>query len=42
MKFGLEIPTTGAWADARVQVQVALEAEAVGWDGFFVGDALLD
>jgi alkanesulfonate monooxygenase SsuD/methylene tetrahydromethanopterin reductase-like flavin-dependent oxidoreductase (luciferase family) len=42
MKFGLEIPTTRAWADVGVQVQVALEAEAVGWDGFFVGDALLD
>jgi alkanesulfonate monooxygenase SsuD/methylene tetrahydromethanopterin reductase-like flavin-dependent oxidoreductase (luciferase family) len=42
MKFGLEVPTTGAWADVRVQVQVALEAEAAGWDGFFVGDALLD
>lgn len=42
MKFGLEVPTTGAWADVGVQVQVALEAEAVGWDGFFVGDALLD
>ena len=42
MKFGLEVPTTGAWADVGVQVQVALEAEAMGWDGFFVGDALLD
>jgi len=42
MKFGLEVSTTGAYADARVQAQLAFEAEAAGWDGFFVGDALLD
>ena len=34
MKFGLEVSTTGAYADARVQAQLALEAEAAGWDGF--------
>src|SRR6266567_1402794 len=42
MKFGLEISTTGAYADARVLAALALEAEAAGWDGFFVGDVLLD
>ncbi len=41
MKFGLEVPTTGAYADARVQAQLALEAEAAGWDGFFLWDAVL-
>jgi len=41
MKFGLDVPTTGAYADARVQAQLALEAEAAGWDGFFIWDTLL-
>jgi alkanesulfonate monooxygenase SsuD/methylene tetrahydromethanopterin reductase-like flavin-dependent oxidoreductase (luciferase family) len=41
MQFGLEVPTTGAYADARVQAQLALEAEATGWDGFFLWDALV-
>jgi alkanesulfonate monooxygenase SsuD/methylene tetrahydromethanopterin reductase-like flavin-dependent oxidoreductase (luciferase family) len=41
MKFGLDVPTTGAYADARVQAQLALEAEAAGWDGFFLWDTLL-
>lgn len=41
MKFGLDVPTTGAYADARVLAQLAMEAEAMGWDGFFVWDVLL-
>src|SRR5690242_14606030 len=41
MKFGLDVPTTGAYADARVQARLALEAEAAGWDGFFIWDTLL-
>jgi alkanesulfonate monooxygenase SsuD/methylene tetrahydromethanopterin reductase-like flavin-dependent oxidoreductase (luciferase family) len=40
MKFGLDVPTTGAYADARVLAQLAIEAEAAGWDGFFVWDVL--
>ncbi len=35
MKFGLDVPTTGAYADVRIQAQLAKEAEAAGWDGFF-------
>jgi hypothetical protein len=42
MQFGLEVPTTGAYADARLLAQFAREAEAAGWDGFLVGDVLLD
>jgi len=38
MKFGLDVPTTGAYADARVQATLAAEAEEAGWDGFFVWD----
>jgi alkanesulfonate monooxygenase SsuD/methylene tetrahydromethanopterin reductase-like flavin-dependent oxidoreductase (luciferase family) len=40
MKFGLDVPTTGEYADARVLAQLASEAEAAGWDGFFVWDVL--
>lgn len=40
MKFGLDVPTTGLYADAHVLGQLAAEAEAVGWDGFFVWDVL--
>src|SRR5258708_15381906 len=38
MKFGLDVPTTGVYADARAQAALAAEAEAAGWDGFFVWD----
>src|SRR5437868_5751886 len=41
MKFGLDVPTTGKYADARVLAQLAVEAEAAGWDGFFLWDVLL-
>lgn len=41
MKFGLDMPTTGEFADPRVLVQLAQEAETAGWDGFFVWDVLL-
>jgi len=40
MKWGLDVPTTGEYADARVLAQLAAEAEAAGWDGFFVWDVL--
>ena len=40
MNFGLDVPTTGAYADARVLAQLAMEAEAAGWDGFFIWDVL--
>lgn len=41
MKFGLDVPTTGQYADARVLAQLAVEAENAGWDGFFLWDVLL-
>lgn len=40
MKFGLDVPTTGDYANARVLAQLAREAEAAGWDGFFIWDVL--
>lgn len=41
MKFGLDVSTTGEFADPRVLAQLAQEAEAAGWDGFFIWDVLL-
>jgi alkanesulfonate monooxygenase SsuD/methylene tetrahydromethanopterin reductase-like flavin-dependent oxidoreductase (luciferase family) len=41
MQFGLDVPTTGEYADPRTLAQLAAEAEAMGWDGFFVWDVLL-
>jgi alkanesulfonate monooxygenase SsuD/methylene tetrahydromethanopterin reductase-like flavin-dependent oxidoreductase (luciferase family) len=40
MLFGLDVPTTAAYADSRVLAQLALDAETAGWDGFFVWDVL--
>jgi alkanesulfonate monooxygenase SsuD/methylene tetrahydromethanopterin reductase-like flavin-dependent oxidoreductase (luciferase family) len=40
MHYGLDIPTTGEYADARVLAQLAVEAEAAGWDGFFLWDVM--
>jgi alkanesulfonate monooxygenase SsuD/methylene tetrahydromethanopterin reductase-like flavin-dependent oxidoreductase (luciferase family) len=40
MYFGLDVPTTGVYADARTLAQLAAEAEAAGWDGFFIWDVL--
>ena len=41
MKYGLDVPTTGEYADPRVLAQLSSEAEAAGWDGFFLWDVLL-
>jgi alkanesulfonate monooxygenase SsuD/methylene tetrahydromethanopterin reductase-like flavin-dependent oxidoreductase (luciferase family) len=38
MRYGLEIPNCGEYADARLLATMAAEAEAAGWDGFFVWD----
>lgn len=40
MKYGLDIPTTGEYADPRKLAELAAEAEAAGWDGFFLWDVL--
>jgi len=41
MEYGLDVPTTGEYADPRVLAQLAGEAEAAGWDGYFLWDVLL-
>ena len=38
MKYGLYLPNFGAFADARLLVEMARDAEQAGWDGFFLWD----
>jgi alkanesulfonate monooxygenase SsuD/methylene tetrahydromethanopterin reductase-like flavin-dependent oxidoreductase (luciferase family) len=38
MKYGISIPNIGDWAEPRAMVGLAREAEASGWDGFFLWD----
>jgi alkanesulfonate monooxygenase SsuD/methylene tetrahydromethanopterin reductase-like flavin-dependent oxidoreductase (luciferase family) len=40
MRFGLDIPNFGDFADVRVIADLATAAEAGGWDGFFIWDHL--
>jgi alkanesulfonate monooxygenase SsuD/methylene tetrahydromethanopterin reductase-like flavin-dependent oxidoreductase (luciferase family) len=40
MYFGLQIQAWGAYADVHRLAQLAHEAEAAGWDGFFISDHL--
>lgn len=41
MRFGLYLPNEGPFADVRELAALAAAAEARGWDGFFMWDALL-
>jgi alkanesulfonate monooxygenase SsuD/methylene tetrahydromethanopterin reductase-like flavin-dependent oxidoreductase (luciferase family) len=38
MQFGLDVQNIGAFADPRALVELAVDAEAAGWDGFFLWD----
>src|SRR6187200_2645206 len=38
MQFGISLPAFGAFADPLYLAQSAAEAEAAGWDGFFIWD----
>ncbi len=40
MRFGINLPIFGALADVRLLADLAAEAEAAGWDGFFIWDHL--
>lgn len=48
MRYGLDIPIDGDYADPRVLADLAAQAEQAGWDGFFLqdvfvgGNAILD
>jgi len=41
MRFGLTLPNFGPYADARLLASLAHEAEAAGWEGFFLWDHVL-
>ncbi|HXD25738.1 MAG TPA: LLM class flavin-dependent oxidoreductase, partial [Propionibacteriaceae bacterium] len=38
MRFGVTLPPFNEWADPRMIMAMAAEAEAAGWDGFFLWD----
>lgn len=38
MRYAISIPNFGEWADPRTFIGLAQDAEAAGWDGFFVWD----
>jgi probable F420-dependent oxidoreductase len=38
MKYGIYLPNYGPFGDARVLASLAQDAEAAGWDGFFLWD----
>jgi len=38
MRFAVNLPNTGPYADVRAMADLARVAEARGWDGFFVWD----
>lgn len=40
MLYGLDIPTAGAYASPQTLADLAADAEAAGWDGFFLWDVL--
>jgi probable F420-dependent oxidoreductase len=41
MKFGINLPPFGEFGEARAVAELAREAEAAGWDGFFIWDHVL-
>lgn len=42
MKFALDIPTAQAFADPHTLVDLAVEAEQAGWEGFFIWDVVFN
>lgn len=40
MRFGLDVPIGGEYADPRLLAELAYDAEQAGWDGFFLQDGL--
>jgi hypothetical protein len=41
VRFGLTVPDLGEYADASLLADLAAEAEAAGWDAFFLWDHIL-
>lgn len=40
MRYGIDVPNFGDWANPRTLAELAREAEEAGWDGFFLWDHL--
>jgi alkanesulfonate monooxygenase SsuD/methylene tetrahydromethanopterin reductase-like flavin-dependent oxidoreductase (luciferase family) len=38
MRYGVTLPAFAEWSDPRTIMQIAADAEAAGWDGFFLWD----
>src|SRR4051812_24607979 len=38
MRFGITLPPFNDWSEPRTVMEMAAEAEAAGWDGFFLWD----
>lgn len=38
MRFGMNVPIFGEYADVRLLARLAVEAEQAGWDGFWIWD----
>jgi alkanesulfonate monooxygenase SsuD/methylene tetrahydromethanopterin reductase-like flavin-dependent oxidoreductase (luciferase family) len=38
MRFGVTLPPFSEWSDPRTVMAMAVDAEAAGWDGFFLWD----
>jgi alkanesulfonate monooxygenase SsuD/methylene tetrahydromethanopterin reductase-like flavin-dependent oxidoreductase (luciferase family) len=41
MKYGMSLPNFGWFGDINLLVEIAVEAEKAGWDGFYIWDHLL-
>ena len=41
MRYAVNVPNFAEYADARTAAALAAEAEAAGWDGFFVWDHMV-
>ena len=41
MQYGLYVPCYGAYGDPHNLLTLAMEAEAAGWEGFFLWDTIL-
>jgi alkanesulfonate monooxygenase SsuD/methylene tetrahydromethanopterin reductase-like flavin-dependent oxidoreductase (luciferase family) len=40
IKYGLDVSTAGEYSDPRVLADLAAQAEAAGWDSFFIWDVV--
>jgi len=41
MKYGLDVPIHGEYADPQTLAKLAIESEEAGWDGFFLQGGVL-